>query len=65
MSLRQKIAPYSPFAKVLLASAGTLLVAYGVYDQATLKAMIGSLTAIAVAGWEFYDRFIVKDTTDE
>lgn len=60
MGLRQKIAPYSPVAKSILAIASVALISYGIYDTATLTALIGSLTALATAIWAAVDVYESK-----
>lgn len=54
-TLREKIANYSPFAKVILGAVSAALLAYGVYDEATLETILGGCTAVATSFWQLYD----------
>ena len=49
---------FAPVAKALLLLVSILLIIYGIYDYTTLSLLLGSMSALAVAFWQFYDEFI-------
>ena len=61
--MRELLAPYSNLAKAILAAVSAILIAYGIYDAATLQLLIGGLSGVATAFWQAYDTF-VRTTKD-
>ncbi len=53
--LKETLKPYAKYAKLALGLAALGLVVFGVYDAATVQALIGAAMAAGTAFWVWYD----------